>query len=352
MDDTRRFDEKIRSIMEGSPLRGEMPGGAGIPIGGLRPGVVSGRVAGPTNPRYPTRPVNAPVTPRPAPRPGAFTPAQPGYTPGQFARGPTPSAAPRDRLGPQSLRGESSGPSIRYGTALAPGMVAMGGYGAYKAGQALRERRGDEAAPETPFPQIPMPEGPTRSPEDVVRETIEREGAATAPVPYSIYGEDSPRESLGTNIPRLAASVMRPREPSGSRVAPAEPSGSGVPSVAPESTSLLQRLFGGPQYQGAGGQLLQRSGDGRTTLNWGDPESAANFFRADAAMRKLQADRQDFEGRSGADIDYVNRMAAGQQNQKAVPEGKASGGSVQDKPTKEAMLHKALEIIHHLIQRG
>jgi hypothetical protein len=66
-------------------------------------------------------------------------------------------------------------------------------------------------------------------------------------------------------------------------------------------------------------------------------------------MRKLQDEKQDFEGRSGADIDYVNRMAASQQNAKAVPEGKAEGGSVSSKPTKEAMLHRALEIIHHMI---
>ena len=352
MDDTRRFDEKIRSIMEGSPLRGEMPGGAGIPIGGLRPGVVSGRVAGPSNPRYPTRPVNAPVTPRPAPRPGAFTPAQPGYTPGQFARNPTPSAAPRDRLGPQSIRGEGSGPSINYSAALAPGMVAMGGYGAYKTGEALRERRGDEPTPvdaDAILRSLPLPEGPTRTPQEMLEPEAPSPDQVLRSLPMPAGPVASPQDVIVRAI--AARSPTRPAEPSG-RGVPNEPSGSGVPSVAPAKTDLWSRLFGGPQYQGTGGQLLQRSGEGRTTVNWGDPESAANFFRADAAMRKLQADKQDFEGRSGADIDYVNRMAAAQQNAKAVPEGKAGGGSVQDKPTKEAMLHKALEIIHHLIQRG
>ena len=339
---------KLREINEGSPLRGELPGGTGMPIGSFRPtGALAGRAAPAGNPRYPTRPVNASAAPRPAPAqtgayqplPPRFTPGQPGYTPGQFS---TRSSAP-----PLSTP-STPGPSINYTAALSPGLIALGGYGVHQAGQALRERRGDEAEPETPFPQIPIPEGPTRSPEDVLRETVERERAART-APYSIYGEDTPRERLGTDIPRLAASVMRRGEPSGSRVAPAEPSGSGVPSAAPAKGDWWSKIFGGPQQQGSGGQLLQRSGDGRTTVNWGDRDSAADFFRADQAMRKLQAEKQDFEGRSGSDIDYVNRMAASQQNAKAVPEGKAKGGSVDTKPTKEAMLHKALEIIHHMI---
>jgi hypothetical protein len=295
------------------------------------PPPIPGPRGGVGGPRFPTRPVQTPVTPRPAQRPGAFEPLPPRFTPGQLSSAP--------RMTPPN-------PPANYTPLAAIPAAGAGAYGVYKTGEALRER--GQGNPETPFPEIPIPEGPARMPEDVLRETVDRERAANA-VPYSVYGEDSPRERLGENIPRLAASVMRRGEPSGSRVAPAEPSGSGVPLAAPAKTDLMSRLFGGPQYQGSGGQLLQRSGEGRTTVNWGDPDSAANFFRADAAMRKLQDEKQDFEGRSGADIDYVNRMAASQQNAKAVPEGKAEGGSVSSKPTKEAMLHRALEIIHHMI---
>jgi hypothetical protein len=57
---------------------------------------------------------------------------------------------------------------------------------------------------------------------------------------------------------------------------------------------FMQRLLGGPNYQSnnmpvvmspqgpmaAGGFLPQ-------SVNWGDPESAADFFRADQAARQL-----------------------------------------------------------------
>ena len=57
-------------------------------------------------------------------------------------------------------------------------------------------------------------------------------------------------------------------------------------------------------------------------VNWGSPESAADFFRADKA---LMAKRKEEEGR-------------------------AAGGGVGGKPDKDAALHKALEIIHHMIR--
>lgn len=86
------------------------------------------------------------------------------------------------------------------------------------------------------------------------------------------------------------------------------------PSDLPrEEPGILSRIFSGKDYQSNSRPVTE---DG--TVNWGNPDSAADFFRADKA-----------------------RMAM---------EGKASGGGVSGKPDKDAALHKALEIIHHMIR--
>ena len=79
------------------------------------------------------------------------------------------------------------------------------------------------------------------------------------------------------------------------------------------SDGILSRIFSGKDYQSNSRPVTE---DG--TVNWGNPDSAADFFRADKA-----------------------RMAM---------EGKAGGGGVGGKPDKDAALHKALEIIHHMIR--
>jgi hypothetical protein len=81
------------------------------------------------------------------------------------------------------------------------------------------------------------------------------------------------------------------------------------------SPSILSRIFSGEDYQSKGGQLRQ---DGR--INWGDPESAADFFRASKALQQT-------------------------------PEasGMKRGGAANAKPDS---VHKALEIIHHLLTRS
>ena len=86
------------------------------------------------------------------------------------------------------------------------------------------------------------------------------------------------------------------------------------PSDLPrEEPGILSRIFSGKDYKSNSKPVTE---DG--TVNWGNPDSAADFFRADKA-----------------------RMAM---------EGRASGGSVNGKPEKDAALHKALEIIHHMIR--
>jgi hypothetical protein len=134
----------------------------------------------------------------------------------------------------------------------------------------------------------------------------------------------------------LPAQSQRPEYMSGNapaqqRSAPAAPAGGG---------SFLDKIFSGKDYQSSGG-LLQQKQDGNRVLNWGDSDNAADFFRADAMKRRLEDQQQQFTGRSGSDIDYENRMAG---------EGKARGGAAEQRPSKEAMLHKSLEIIHHMIK--
>ena len=136
--------------------------------------------------------------------------------------------------------------------------------------------------------------------------------------------------------PKPPAQSQRPEYMSGNapaqqRSAPAAPAGGG---------SILDKIFSGKDYQSSGGQLQQQQG-GNRVLNWGDSDNAADFFRAAAMQRKLQDQGQDFTGASGSDIDYSNRMAG---------DGKARGGAAEQKPSKEAMLHKSLEIIHHMIK--
>ena len=109
--------------------------------------------------------------------------------------------------------------------------------------------------------------------------------------------------------------------------------------------SFLDKIFSGKDYQSSGGQLQQQQG-GNRVLNWGDSDNAADFFRADAMRKRMEDQKQQYTGRSGSDIDYENRIAASQSE----GEGKARGGAAEQKPSKEAMLHKSLEIIHHMIK--
>jgi hypothetical protein len=95
-----------------------------------------------------------------------------------------------------------------------------------------------------------------------------------------------------------------------------------VPPVRPqelrEQPGGLARLFSGGDYQSKGGELRQ---DGR--INWGDSDSAADFFRA----AKAQQETPDAVG---------------------LKRGGAAGGKSEKMPDP---IHKALEIIHHLLMR-
>jgi len=92
------------------------------------------------------------------------------------------------------------------------------------------------------------------------------------------------------------------------------------------SSSFMSRLFGGPEYQSTGERVVRYGGQG---VNFGSGESAADFFRADRELRKQRPEmfERQAEARGGA------------------PKPVSGGG-------KDAALHKALEIIHHLLTRG
>jgi hypothetical protein len=89
----------------------------------------------------------------------------------------------------------------------------------------------------------------------------------------------------------------------------------------------MSRLFGGPEYQSTGDLVVKQGGQG---VNFGSPESAADFFRADRELRKQRPEmfERQAEARGGA------------------PKPVSGNGG------KDAALHKALEIIHHLLTRG
>lgn len=104
------------------------------------------------------------------------------------------------------------------------------------------------------------------------------------------------------------------------RAAPA-PASSG----ADRGTGILSSIFSGKDYQSKGGELRQNG-----KINWGDPESAADFFRASRA--NLATPRA-----AGINPDDSNMNR---------------GGVANNKPNKDATLHKALEIIHHMMVHG
>ena len=89
--------------------------------------------------------------------------------------------------------------------------------------------------------------------------------------------------------------------------------------LAREQPSILSKIFSGQDYQ-SNNELVNKPMGG-APVNWGNSDSAADFFRADKA---LMAKRREEEGMK-------------------------RGGAANAKPDS---LHKALEIIHHLLTRS
>lgn len=113
-----------------------------------------------------------------------------------------------------------------------------------------------------------------------------------------------------------------------------------TPMMRPESSpspkdSILSRIFSGQDYQSSGptrgdNRLYQGEKDGRKVINWGDPESAADFFRASKAQQDWNAQNPDSP---------------------SIGAGMKRGGAANAKPGKDEAVHKALDIIQHLLMR-
>lgn len=155
--------------------------------------------------------------------------------------------------------------------------------------------------------------------------------------PYATQFSNADLMRFSTDKAPAAAPSPPPR-----RAAPAAaPAAAAAQQQAPaQGGNFFSRLFSGPQYQSTGQEVVQRTqnmprqgGDRRqgqdlpvARLNWGDRDSAADFFRADQARQELEKNKEAFTGMK-------------------------RGGTAQA-PGKDAALHKALEIIHHMLTRG
>ena len=132
-------------------------------------------------------------------------------------------------------------------------------------------------------------------------------------------------------LPTAAGSSTAPARPSTSAAAPAARPTPPMPLRSPvqrEEPSVMSRIFGGgPEYQSTGQRLIRDDGKG---VDFGSGENAADFFRASRALKEQRPEmfERQAEARGGA------------------PKSAAGGGG------KEAAMHKALEIIHHLLMRG
>jgi hypothetical protein len=137
------------------------------------------------------------------------------------------------------------------------------------------------------------------------------------------------------NVPYTPPSADTPA----ARANPASPARRAAPApqqtqqAAQTSQPWYSRLFSGPDYQSTNQQVIQRSqnmprqGEERpmTRLNWGDSDNAADFFRADRARQELEKNKEEFTG---------------------MKRGGAAGGGHH----KDAVVMKALEIIHHMLR--
>lgn len=108
---------------------------------------------------------------------------------------------------------------------------------------------------------------------------------ATTPVLPPMMGF-SPNQFGGLTTPAAA-----PAPSAGARPAPIQ---SATSTAAPAAPGIFSRIFSGEDYQSnAMPVVMSPQGPDMTgatlpqTVNWGDPESAADFFRASAAAQRI-----------------------------------------------------------------
>ena len=221
-------------------------------------------------------------------------------------------------------------PALRY----ALGLTGALGAGTVASGIYTASQRPSSTPPEQPAAQpasatgasVP-PQAPTAvRPADTDVSDFSRMDYATPPTSVAEFS----RMDYATPPAQRAVQTARTvaARPAPARTAAPAPAQS-------DSGGILGKIFSGKDYQSSGGELQQKNAQGRDVLNWGDSDSSADFFRAAARQKQLEDAGTDYTGSSGSDA----------------PQGRAAGGKVDNKPSKEAMLHKALEIIHHMIKR-
>lgn len=223
-------------------------------------------------------------------------------------------------------------PALRYSLgltgALGAGTVASGIYTA--------SQRPSSTPPEQPAAQPASATGASVPPQAPSSNAAPSFPIDEVESQYVKQGGDSP-----DSLDYLSGKLPAERAVQTARTVAARPAPARTAAPAPaqsDSGGILGKIFSGKDYQSSGGELQQKNAQGRDVLNWGDSDSSADFFRAAAREKQLRDSGADYTGSSGSDLDQS-------------AQGRAAGGKVDNKPSKEAMLHKALEIIHHMIKR-
>jgi hypothetical protein len=134
------------------------------------------------------------------------------------------------------------------------------------------------------------------------------------------FAQDAVGSGRGSMLPneddRVAYEKAQALDAAKQRMAAIQSTGNtaGLPPARPREGGLAG-LFSGPAYQSKGGELRQNG-----KINWGDSDSAADFFRADRARMETP------------DAPGMNR-----------------GGAANGKLDKNEAIHRALDIISHLV---
>jgi hypothetical protein len=228
----------------------------------------------------------------------------------------------------------------RAGVATGAGTAGAATYGALPTLDSFLPRRA-EGDPAAAMNRRNASSDPGRSDYDALYSSLEAPSGSTLfdreGLPDDTLGgftAATPRQDEGrADYNSLFQSLMAAPQNRGPASTGSTPS---VSASAPAEQSLMGRLFSGPDYQSNNQAVVSRPqgpmADGspqRTMLNFGDSDNAADFFRADKAMQELQRNKEDFVG-----------MASG---------GAANGSNGKASNGRDAALHKALEIIHHMM---
>ena len=273
------------------------------------------------------------VGPRQPPRPGDPSFIGPAeqigprlQRPGDFI-GPPEMQGPRELIGPRQQRpGDFIGPPEMQGPRQLPRPTDPEFIGPREQiGPQLPARPGDPnfigpsefIGPQRPFMAERMSNPTALGAMGAGAVTLARSMTPTGAVqgPPEFQG---PPEMQGPPEFQGPPEMQGPRQPLAALAAARSrtiPMLSTKPAELREQPGGLARFFSGKDYQSKGGELRQ---DGR--INWGDSDNAADFFRADRA-------RMETPEASG-----MNR-----------------GGAANGKPDKNEAIHRALDIISHLV---